>query len=90
MVLNQKYNGGDLIIPRETLEQLGVGVGDVLIIQTSAQAASAPLEPRPFTDSERQQKLKLLYELQKAWQTVDLSTYEEQREMMWQTWRPLS
>lgn len=66
MILNQKYTGGDFIIPREKLEELGVDVGDVLTIQTVSHASSVGLELRNFTDVERQKRLNLLQVLQAA------------------------
>jgi hypothetical protein len=81
MLLKQQYQGGDLVIPQQQLELLGVTIGDVVAVEI---AKTVPA----INSAQKEALARLLIEWQEAWADVDWDDFAVQREKMWQTWKP--
>jgi bifunctional DNA-binding transcriptional regulator/antitoxin component of YhaV-PrlF toxin-antitoxin module len=79
--IKQVYEGGDLIIPRTSLEALGIQPGDTIFVRSQPAPASVPLSPE---DRERQSEI--LRRLANAWTEEEIADFEKQRRNMWQQW----
>lgn len=81
-VIEKVYEGGDLIIPRPLLLELGVKPGEVILIRPKAD--SHPVE---LGIKERLRLLRALDELYGAWTEEDEEEFNRARKEMWAGWR---
>ncbi|MBC7228736.1 MAG: hypothetical protein H5T61_16135 [Thermoflexales bacterium] len=80
-VIEKVYEGGDLVIPRLLLLELGVKPGEVVLIRPKS-------ENRP-AESERatHRLVEVLDALYGAWTEEDEAAFEHTRKEIWAGWR---
>lgn len=80
-VIEKVYEGGDLVIPRLLLLELGVKPGEVILIRPKGRGRSAKAEG---TERLPVEALDALYG---AWTEEDETAFERARKEMWAGWR---
>lgn len=81
--LVRKYEGRDMVIPREALEEIGVKPGDELVIRPQVKLAQ-----RQHSADEIARRRKILKEVSGAWTAEDEEAFRRNRREMWATWQP--
>ena len=66
----------DIVIPKQTLLDLGVKLGDLLIIR--------PLASQTYDENIQ----RILDETRGSWSEEDELAFRKHREEMWETWQP--
>ena len=84
-LFRQIYQGKDLVISRETLEAMGLKPGDTVVVRTQKT-----LEPSSISSEELMRRRQILNRLAKAWDSSDLTDFDQQRQTMWQQWTPFN
>jgi hypothetical protein len=82
-MLTQTYEGTDLVIPKELIEEMGIRPGEVVIIYPQVS-----LTARVFMSGERDRLDALLAELAGSWTEYDEAEYIQNQRQMWATWKP--
>ncbi len=77
------YDGHDLVISREEMEQLGLKPGDKVEIRPEIK-----LVKREFAPGEKEMLHKILDDLWGSWSEEDEAAFRRNREVMWATWKP--
>ncbi len=80
-VIEKVYEGGDLVIPRLLLLELGVKPGEVVLIRLKAESCPAEME------SPERRLAEALDALYGAWTEEDETAFEQARKEMWAGWR---
>ncbi len=80
-VIEKVYEGGDLVIPRLLLLELGVKPGEIVLIRPKSE--SRPAE----TESPSRHLVEALDALYGAWTEEDETAFEQARKEMWAGWR---
>ena len=81
--LIQTYEGKDIVISREQIEELGIRPGDKVEIRPEFR-----LVPRQFSPEELEKRRKILEELAGSWTAEDEEAFRKNRAAMWATWQP--
>ncbi|MGH2521370.1 MAG: AbrB/MazE/SpoVT family DNA-binding domain-containing protein [Anaerolineales bacterium] len=81
-MLVRTYEGKDLVIPRELIEELGVKPGEAVVIRPTLV-----LEPRTFAPGEWEELEQVLAEAAGSWTEEDEAAFRKNREL-WATWQP--
>lgn len=80
-VLERKFEGQDLLIPKEVIESLGVKPGEYIVIYPKMDLSQAEF------DAEKQANLlKVLDILYGIWTAEDETEFRRAREEMWNSW----
>jgi bifunctional DNA-binding transcriptional regulator/antitoxin component of YhaV-PrlF toxin-antitoxin module len=82
MEITRVYQGGDLVIPREFLAQLGLKPGDPILVRP------AQLPPADFSTKEQLRIRQVLDDLWGAWSEQDEVAFCSARQEMWNSWLP--
>ena len=80
-VIEKVYEGGDLVIPRLLLLELGVKPGEVVLIRPKEDSRPAEMESR------MRRLVEALDTLYGAWTEEDEAAFECARKEMWAGWR---
>ncbi len=81
--LVRTYEGKDLVIPRELIEELGVKPGEAVVIRPKIV-----LTLREFAPGEREELEKILDAIHGMWTAEDEEAFYRNRREMWATWKP--
>ncbi len=84
-VLEQIFEGRDVIIPKEAIESLGVKPGEYVVIRPKVA-----LRPIELEAEERARILEVLDNLRGIWTEEDEAEFRRAREEMWKSWAPRS
>jgi hypothetical protein len=80
-ILVRTYNGEDLVIPREEIEELGLKPGDKVVIRPEVV-----LVPRKFPPEELERRRAVLARLTGIWSAEDEDAFRKFRRELWATW----
>lgn len=84
-VFEIKYNGSDLVIPKDTIEQtLGFRPGDTLHVLIRSKITIAPLLRLP--DEIEQMRIGL-EAMAGSWSAQDVEAFQQLRQELWSTWQ---
>lgn len=82
------YEGRDLIISAELIEELGIKPGDEVEIQPVAASTAETPKPEELGDEERARRLEILRSLRGMLTDEEVAAFEQARREMWATWQP--
>ena len=79
--IKQVYEGGDLIIPRTSLEASGIQPGDTIVVRSQPTLVSVP-----YSAEDKERRREILRRLVNAWTEEEIADFEQHRRNMWQQW----
>jgi len=84
-VFEIKYNGSDLVIPKDTIEQtLGFRPGDTLHVLIRSKIKLAPI---PRLPDEIEQMRIGLETMAGSWSAQDVEAFHQLRQELWSAWQ---